>query len=52
MIVDGSKFQYSFGGQKVEIKWHSQDLNAVVKYPVSNSGAGWTAQLKKQVINC
>ncbi|MDP9514904.1 two-partner secretion domain-containing protein [Pseudomonas protegens] len=46
MIVDGSKFQYSFGGQKVEIKWHSQDLNAAVKYPGSNSGAGWTAQIK------
>lgn len=46
MIVDGSKFQYSLGGQKIEIEWHSQDLNAAVKYPGSNSGAGWTAQIK------
>lgn len=46
MIVDESKFQYSFGGQKIEIEWHSQDLNAAVKYPGSNSGAGWAAHIK------
>ncbi|NBI31141.1 hypothetical protein [Chengkuizengella marina] len=33
-------------GQKVEIKWHSPDLDAKVKYPNSNSGNGWTAQIK------
>ncbi|NBF09203.1 hypothetical protein [Pseudomonas sp. Fl4BN1] len=46
VMVDGNKFKYNFGGQKVEIKWHSQDLNAAVKFPGSNSGAGWTAQIK------
>lgn len=30
----------------MEIKWHSQDMNAAIKYPGSNSGSGWTAQIK------
>ena len=45
-IKDGYKYNFSINGKKVEIKWHSQDLNAAIKYPGSNSGAGWTAQIK------
>ena len=45
-IKDGYKYNFSINGKKMEIKWHSQDLNAAIKYPGSNSGAGWTAQIK------
>ncbi|WP_239077750.1 hypothetical protein, partial [Pseudomonas sp. 008] len=45
-ISEGSKYQYVWGGQKIEIKWHSPDTNAAAKFPESNSGAGWTAQIK------
>ena len=45
-ITDGSKFNYVLGQQKVEIKWHAPDSNAAAKFPGSNSGAGWTAQIK------
>ena len=45
-IKDGYKYNFSINGKKVEIKCHSQDLNAAIKYPGSNSGAGWTAQIK------
>ncbi|KIH82807.1 putative large exoprotein involved in heme utilization or adhesion of ShlA/HecA/FhaA family [Pseudomonas batumici] len=45
-ISDGSKYQYVLGGQKIEIKWHSPDVNAAAKFPGSNSGSGWTAQIK------
>lgn len=45
-IVDGSKFNYVIGGQKVEVKWHSPDANAAAKFPGSNSASGWTAQIK------
>ncbi|WP_339466834.1 MULTISPECIES: hypothetical protein [unclassified Pseudomonas] len=45
-IADGSKFSYVWAGQKVEIKWHSPDLNAAANHPGSNSGSGWTAQIK------
>ena len=45
-IKDGYKYNFSINGKKVEIKWHSQDLNAAIKYPGANSGAGWTAQIK------
>ena len=45
-IKDGYKYNFSINGKKVEIKWHSQDLNAAIKYPGSNFGAGWTAQIK------
>lgn len=33
-------------GYKIKIKWHSPDANAAMKYPGSNSGSGWTAQIK------
>lgn len=46
MIKDGYKYSFSVNGKRMEIKWHSQDLNASIKYPGSNSGAGWTAQIK------
>lgn len=45
-IKDGYKYNFSINGKKVEIKWHSQGLNAAIKYPGSNYGAGWTAQIK------
>ena len=45
-ITDGYKYNYSVNGTKVEIKWHSPDANAASKYPESNSGSGWTAQIK------
>jgi len=45
-IADGSKFQYKWNGQKVEIKWHAPDANAAAKFPGSNAGSGWTAQIK------
>ena len=45
-ITNGSKYNYMISGQKVEIKWHSPDVNAATKYPGSNSGSGWTAQIK------
>ncbi|WP_397458938.1 hemagglutinin repeat-containing protein [Pseudomonas asplenii] len=45
-ISDGSKFNYVLGGQKVEIKWHSPDAKAAQSFPGSNSGSGWTAQIK------
>jgi filamentous hemagglutinin len=45
-ITDGSKFNYVIGGQKVEVKWHAPDSNAAAKFPGSNSGAGWTAQIR------
>lgn len=45
-ISDGSKFNYVIGGQKVEVKWHAPDANAAAKFPNSNSGTGWTAQIK------
>ena len=31
---------------KVQIKWHSPDLNAATKYPGCNSGSGWTVQIE------
>ncbi len=45
-IADGSKFQYQWNGQIVEIKWHAPDVNAAQKFPGSNAGGGWTAQIK------
>lgn len=45
-FTDGSKFQYTLNGQRVEIKWHAPDANAAMNHVGSNSGAGWTAQIK------
>jgi len=45
-IVDGDKYSYVWAGQKVEVKWHSPDLNAVVNHLGSNSGSGLSAQIK------
>ena len=45
-IKEGYKYNFSVNGKKMEVKWHSQDLNAATKYPGSNSGSGWTAQIK------
>lgn len=45
-IKQGYKYNFKINGKKVEIKWHSPDANAALKYPGSNSGSGWTAQIK------
>jgi hypothetical protein len=45
-IADGFKFKYEVNGTKMEVKWHSPDLVANSKFPGSNSGTGWTAQIK------
>lgn len=45
-IEDGYKYSFSVNGKRIEIKWHSADLNAAERYPGSNSGSGWTAQIK------
>lgn len=45
-IKDGYKYNFSINGKNMEIKWHSADLNAAIKYPGCNSGSGWTAQIK------
>jgi RHS repeat-associated protein len=45
-IEEGFKYNYKINDTKVEIKWHSPDAEAALKYPNSNSGNGWTAQIK------
>ncbi|WP_303085567.1 hypothetical protein [Moraxella sp.] len=45
-ISAGYKYSFDINGTKVEIKWHSPDVNAAQKYPNSNSGREWTAQIK------
>jgi hypothetical protein len=45
-ILFGEKYNYTINDTKVEIKWHSEDLKAADLYPGSNSGSGWTAQIK------
>ncbi|WP_155814955.1 hypothetical protein [Bacillus coahuilensis] len=45
-IKEGYKYKFEVNGQKVEVKWHSPDLNAKQLYPNSNSGNMWTAQVK------
>lgn len=45
-ITDGYKFNYDINGTKMEVKWHSADANAAAKFPGSNSGIGWSAQIK------
>ena len=45
-IIEGYKYNFSINGTNIEIKWHYPDLNAATKYPGSNSGNGWTAQIR------
>jgi hypothetical protein len=45
-IASGFKFQYELNGTRMEVKWHSPDSVAAAKFPTSNSGNGWTAQIK------
>ena len=45
-ITEGYKYNFEIDGQKIEVKWHSPDLNAKQLYPDSNSGNMWTAQIK------
>jgi len=46
-ISEGYKYVSKINGTRVEIKWHAPDLNAAAKFGnMSNSGNGWTAQIK------
>lgn len=45
-IRQGYKYEFYANGTKVQIKWHSPDQQAALKYPNSNSGRMWTAQIK------
>lgn len=45
-IGAGQKYQFGINGKKVEVKFHSPDANAAAKFPASNSGSSWTAQIK------
>ncbi len=50
-IPDGYKYDIEiskiFGkSSKFQIKWHAPDANALAKFPGSNAGTQWTAQLK------
>lgn len=45
-IRAGEKYKFKIDGVKFEVKWHSPDLAAAVKYPGSNSGSMWTAQIR------
>jgi len=45
-ISEGYKYNFEINGTKLEVKWHSPDLNAKKLYPDSNSGNQWTAQIK------
>ena len=41
------KFRFkTLDGKRIEIKWHSEDYNAGVKYPGCISSKNWTAQIK------
>ncbi|MFX0559922.1 hypothetical protein TEPIDINF_001334 [Tepidibacillus infernus] len=45
-IIEGYKYNYTINGVKIEIKWYAPDTNAATKFLGSNSGSGWTAQIK------
>ena len=45
-IAKGYKYNFKINGTNIEIKWHSPDMKAAAKYPGSNSGSVWTAQIK------
>ena len=45
-IASGYKYQFKIGETTVEFKWHAPDLAAAKKFPDSNSGSMWTAQIK------
>jgi hypothetical protein len=45
-IKAGFKYKFNVAGVRIEIKWHSPDLNAANLHPGSNSGNMWTAQIK------
>ena len=42
----GQKFQFEINSTKMEVKFYSPDFNAALKFPGSNSGTQWTAQIK------
>jgi hypothetical protein len=45
-IPAGYKYTHLVNGSRITIKWHGPDANAAAKFPDSNSGNGWTAQIK------
>jgi hypothetical protein len=52
-IGNGEKYLFDFNGSSVELKWHTPDANAAIKFPGSNSGKTNTAQIKvdKELLN-
>jgi hypothetical protein len=45
-IAEGFKYKIEISESKLEVKGHSIDLEAAAKFPDSNSGNGWTGQIK------
>jgi RHS repeat-associated protein len=45
-IQFGDKFAFRYAGKRVELKWHSADMNAAARFPGSNSAIRWTGQIK------
>jgi hypothetical protein len=44
-IEFGQKYRFKVNGSSVEVKFHSPDAVAASKFPGSNSGTKWTAQI-------
>ena len=45
-IAQGEKYQFELNGQQIELKWHTPDAKASLKFPGSNSGTVNTAQIR------
>ena len=44
--AEHARTYYHYASDEMESITHSPDMNAAAKYPGSNSGSGWTAQIK------
>ena len=52
-IAEGYKYKFSQNDKNFELKWHSPNPDAAIRYPGSASGSNWTAQIrmgKKQLL--
>jgi RHS repeat-associated protein len=45
-IQYSQKYCFKTNGTKIEFKFHSPDSKTAIKYPTSNSGSSWTAQIR------
>jgi len=45
-IKAGFKYNFKIEDIKIEVKWHSPNLRDAKKFPGSNSGSMWTAQIR------